>query len=595
MICTGAVRAHFSILNIFHFQYIIDDFAKGFRADRVWGVTATPFNAMERILGRIGHSNLVIPWRSASSKRPVLQPGTYGHAFAAQLSKWAHNMKIFHDSTIPKIKAVMIRHTKDMVIAGARALELPDMPCSTLLLDMTPAEEKVYRSVASGKDFGVAGWKRMITNKSASPSAIDLHLAHVRKATCVNTKLKAFSKDFKSLLRRNPSAHVVIFTRFQGSIDTLERFMSDPKNGLNHVEFMSISSKAKVTDRHTAIRKFQIAADQHTASSGNRHDADFNSDASSSYSDSEGDGVSAATASGTPSTLSARDVLLNYYTRGQERGLGIKIVETKDSITKLKRISLGYPALEGHVAEDMSAAEAAARASLKTGDILVGIDGTLVSSFSGILALIEAKVAAHPNLRKIPMVLNIQSNAAKPAAVTKPSNTEPKESEQNRNKKKSKMSGKSKAKKQSRTMQPAPTPKCLVVSYRTGQCGITLTAASCVYLLEPPVLLRDRIQAGGRIHRLGQDKMVSLKVLAMKKTVDEVICTFHSDLEADRIKMSQGGRVPEEVVDKLVHTNHPDPAKVKRQNYVPKKPAFMSSKRNWNYVGHYFDSYGADY
>ena len=157
--CSSCSREILSILNIFHFQYIIDDFAKGFRADRVWGVTATPFSAMERILGRIGHSNLVIPWRTASSKRPVLQSGT-GHAFATLLSKWAHNMKIFHDSTIPKIKAVMIRHTKDMVIAGARALELPDMPCSTLLLDMTPAEEKVYRSVASGKDFGVAGWFR---------------------------------------------------------------------------------------------------------------------------------------------------------------------------------------------------------------------------------------------------------------------------------------------------------------------------------------------------------------------------------------------------------------------------------------------------
>lgn len=574
MWCFPAIKKKIAYKRVFGFFFSsistkqkcnTDQFPLGFHAELIWGVTATPFSAMERILFRIGHHDLAAGWRATSSYRPTVNlEGAEGNS-ARRMSEWAHRVKNLNESTIPQLKAVMIRHTKDMVIAGARALELPDMPCSALILDMTPAEEKAYHSAALGKDFGYAGWKRILGDKnSAAASAVDLQLAHVRKATCVKTKLNALGKDLKQLLRRDPSAHVVIFTRFLGSIDLIEQFMSAPVNGLTHVEFMSISSKAKVTERHKAIRDFQktpaqpAQPAQPAGSSSIRLDSDSDSD-----SDSELDEHGAVL----PATPSARDVLLNYYTHGPERGLGLKILETTDPITKLTQITLGNPTVVGPAAEGMGAAESAARSSLHPGDVLVGIDGTLLSSVPQLQRIIAAKLASLPKLRKIPMVLNIQSNAVASAVRAKGAKRKSKASSKVSTKASSKVSSEAKTKSNTNPpiTQPGQAPKCLVVSYRTGQCGITLTAASCVYLLEPPILLRDRVQAGGRIHRLGQEKTVALKVLAMKNTIDEVICTFHGDLEANKVKMCQGGRIPEKVVEQMVHVNHPDPSKAERR------------------------------
>ena len=50
--------------------------------------------------------------------------------------------------------------------------------------------------------------------------------------------------------------------------------------------------------------------------------------------------------------------------------------------------------------------------------------------------------------------------------------------------------------------------KVFVVTTKIGNVGITLTAASRVYLLEPMLDPRDEMQAAGRIHRLGQTKDV---------------------------------------------------------------------------------------
>jgi hypothetical protein len=49
-----------------------------------------------------------------------------------------------------------------------------------------------------------------------------------------------------------------------------------------------------------------------------------------------------------------------------------------------------------------------------------------------------------------------------------------------------------------------------------GNCGITLTAASRVYLMEPCVDPAVEAQAAGRIHRLGQDKHVLCKRLCYR-------------------------------------------------------------------------------
>ena len=61
-----------------------------------------------------------------------------------------------------------------------------------------------------------------------------------------------------------------------------------------------------------------------------------------------------------------------------------------------------------------------------------------------------------------------------------------------------------------RAFQSSPRgPAVFVITMLTGSVGITLTAASHVFLMEPCINPADETQAAGRIHRLGQTKPVS--------------------------------------------------------------------------------------
>ena len=94
--------------------------------------------------------------------------------------------------------------------------------------------------------------------------------------------------------------------------------------------------------------------------------------------------------------------------------------------------------------------------------------------------------------------------------------------------------------------------KILIVSYRTGSCGITLTAASRVYLLEPCLLPSDEVQAGGRISRLGQTKKISLVRLVMKDTCDEGLIKLHAMLESGAAKYDNDGKLPPVLIPTLL-------------------------------------------
>jgi len=54
-------------------------------------------------------------------------------------------------------------------------------------------------------------------------------------------------------------------------------------------------------------------------------------------------------------------------------------------------------------------------------------------------------------------------------------------------------------------------PKVIVATMKTGNCGVTLTAATRVFLMEPFMDPAHEVQAAGRIHRLGQLKDVFVK------------------------------------------------------------------------------------
>lgn len=68
-------------------------------------------------------------------------------------------------------------------------------------------------------------------------------------------------------------------------------------------------------------------------------------------------------------------------------------------------------------------------------------------------------------------------------------------------------------------------PKCrlIVVNYRSGGCGVTLTAATRQLFIELPWTCADCDQSEARAHRNGQKNAVNCYYLIAKDTVDERI------------------------------------------------------------------------
>lgn len=77
-----------------------------------------------------------------------------------------------------------------------------------------------------------------------------------------------------------------------------------------------------------------------------------------------------------------------------------------------------------------------------------------------------------------------------------------------------------------------------VITTRSGNVGITLTAATRVYLMEPMLDPGTEVQAAGRIHRLGQTKDVLVTRFCFKNTVEEDIVKLHAKIAAGDIALS---------------------------------------------------------
>jgi SWI/SNF-related matrix-associated actin-dependent regulator of chromatin subfamily A3 len=99
-------------------------------------------------------------------------------------------------------------------------------------------------------------------------------------------------------------------------------------------------------------------------------------------------------------------------------------------------------------------------------------------------------------------------------------------------------------------------PCVFIVTYATAAVGITLTAATRVYLMEPAIdpasevrsgLTRVcprktyqstfQVQAAGRIHRLGQTKEIHIKRFAFKDSIDEAIASLHTKIKSGDVTL----------------------------------------------------------
>lgn len=82
-----------------------------------------------------------------------------------------------------------------------------------------------------------------------------------------------------------------------------------------------------------------------------------------------------------------------------------------------------------------------------------------------------------------------------------------------------------------------------VITVKTGAVGITLTAATRVYLFEPALDPAAEVQMAGRIHRLGQTKDVLIKRFVFKDTIEERIDKLHELMRNGTIAVANG-RLP---------------------------------------------------
>ena len=81
-------------------------------------------------------------------------------------------------------------------------------------------------------------------------------------------------------------------------------------------------------------------------------------------------------------------------------------------------------------------------------------------------------------------------------------------------------------------------PKLLLCMIRTAACGITLTAATRVYLAEPCLDPATEVQAAGRIHRLGQSKEVLCRRFCFRDSVESCVVAVHAKLKAGTFKIT---------------------------------------------------------
>jgi len=85
-----------------------------------------------------------------------------------------------------------------------------------------------------------------------------------------------------------------------------------------------------------------------------------------------------------------------------------------------------------------------------------------------------------------------------------------------------------------------PRPTVMVITMRSGNVGLTLTAASRVYLLEPSMDPAAELQAAGRIHRLGQTSAVHVKKFYYKDTIEERIIVLQKKVAKAEVSLADG-------------------------------------------------------
>jgi len=83
-------------------------------------------------------------------------------------------------------------------------------------------------------------------------------------------------------------------------------------------------------------------------------------------------------------------------------------------------------------------------------------------------------------------------------------------------------------------------PAVFVITLRSGNVSITLTATSRVYLLAPSLDPAVEVQAAGQIHRLGQDKPCRVVKYAFRDSYEANTIELHKQIIAGEMSIVDG-------------------------------------------------------
>ena len=202
---------------------------------------------------------------------------------AAALGCWSGKLATFDGRTQrPKIfaaaadalRALMIRHTKDQVINGGRALSLPKLDARTVRIDLPQAARAGYEQLRASCADKVRRRVGMVKQLQ-----LDMDLAKVRRACadahvdekpkarfawmptpftnqihCATTaKLDALRDDLRSVRQREPHAHCIVFTEHSGAHAKIVAMLEAE----NDWEVTGLDGSTSITKRHRCIHEFQ--------------------------------------------------------------------------------------------------------------------------------------------------------------------------------------------------------------------------------------------------------------------------------------------------------------------------------------------------
>ena len=97
-----------------------------------------------------------------------------------------------------------------------------------------------------------------------------------------------------------------------------------------------------------------------------------------------------------------------------------------------------------------------------------------------------------------------------------------------------------------RVFREDPSIRVMLVSIGAGGLGLNLTTANKVFMMEPQFNPAAEAQAVDRVHRLGQDREVTIKRFIMEKSFEEKMLVLQekkkalADLTMAREKKSKG-------------------------------------------------------